>query len=138
MENIIKIGHGKFWIDSNSILCAQFNNDNPNYRLDSNKVKQYIEVITKLCNGTAMPFLIDIRDSKGTFSPSAAHLFANSPTLLKLRISEAFVLNTIGIKLLIASYKRLYNPNTPYSVFSDIESAKAYCIETKNKFYGSN
>ncbi|WAC02317.1 hypothetical protein N7U66_00725 [Lacinutrix neustonica] len=85
-----------------------------------------------------MPFFIDVRNSRGTYSSSAANLLAKSPALMKLRISEAFILNSIGIKLLITSYKRLYNPSTPFAVFSDITKAEAYCLETKNNYYRIN
>jgi len=138
MENVIEIGHAKFWTDDEDILYCQFNNDDPNYQLNSEKVKLYIKAITELCNGKSMPFLIDVRHSRGTYSTSAATMVAKSPLLLGLRISEVYVFNSIGMKLLIASYKRLYDPITPFSFCIDIASAKKYCIETRNKFYGSN
>ncbi|WP_072403694.1 DUF7793 family protein [Flaviramulus basaltis] len=138
MKNVIKIGNAKFWTDYNDILYCKFNNDNPSYKLDSDKVKLYIRAITKICNGKAMPFLIDARDSRGTFSSSAANLFAKTPALAELKISEAFIHNSIGIKLLIGSYKRIYDPITPFGVFNDMVTALEYCIDTKNDFYGSN
>ena len=138
MKNIIKIGHAKFWTDRNDILYCQINSDNPKYKLDSNIVKLYINAIVKLCGGKAMPFLIDARDSRGTFSPAAASLFSNATELSELKISEAFIINSIGSKLLIRSYKRIYDPITPHSIFNDMVTALEYCIETKNKFYGSN
>ena len=138
MENIIKIGHAKFWTDSNDILYCQINNKNPKYKLDLDGVKLYINAIVKLCNGKAMPFLIDVRDSRGTFSPSAANMFSKATELAEIKISEAFISNSIGSKLLISSYKRIYDPVTPFNIFTDMVTALEYCIETKNKFYGSN
>jgi len=138
IENVIKVGTTKFWINSKAILCCKFCNENPNYRLDTIRAKRYIKVITKLCNGKAMPFLIDVRGVSGTFTPNAANLIAQSPLLKALIISEAFVFDSIGIKLLTASYKRIYDPIIPYRMFNDIELAEHYCIETKNKFNGSN
>tara|TARA_B100001059_G_C17803667_1_gene567764 strand:+ start:227 stop:640 length:414 start_codon:yes stop_codon:yes gene_type:complete len=137
MKELIRINHAEFWTE-NGILYCNFNNSNPNYTLDSDRVKLYIDAIVKLCKGKPMPFVYDITNSKGTYSTSAAHLFANSPSLVKLRISEAFVLNTIGIKLLIHSYKRLYDTKTPYKIFNNMNDALSYCVESKNKFYGSN
>ncbi|WP_055447762.1 hypothetical protein [Lacinutrix mariniflava] len=137
MEDAINIGYSKFWTD-NGILFCQFRNENANFKFESSTVDLFIKVIDKLCNGKPMPFLIDSRDSKGTFTRESSNLLATSPILSKLRISEAFVLNSIGIKLVVASYKRIYEPLTPFCVFGDLESAKEYCMETKNKFYGSN
>ncbi|QRM88228.1 hypothetical protein FG167_02975 [Lacinutrix sp. WUR7] len=137
MDNIIKIGNSKFWTDSGILYC-QFRNNSTNYKFGTESVALFIHAIDKLCKGKPMPFLIDTRDSQGTFTRESANLLANSPTLVKLRMSEAYVFNTIGIKLVVASYKRIYEPSTPFSVFNNLESAKAYCVETINNFYGSN
>lgn len=134
---MIEIGFSKFWTD-NGVLYCQFRNENANYKFELDTVKLFIKVIDKLCNGEPMPFLVDSRDFQGVFTREISNLLATSPILVKLRISEAFVLNSIGIKLVITSYKRIYEPITPFCVFSDMEAAKKYCIETKNKFYGSD
>ncbi len=137
-NNLIIFETVMFWTDNSGILYCKFNNTNPEVKLNCSKAHQYIKAITKLCKGTPMPFLIDVRDNKGTFSIAAAKIITNSPELEKLRISESFITNTIGMRLLIIAYKRIFNPVTPYSVFSELESARNFCIETKNKFYGIN
>ncbi|MDO6595369.1 hypothetical protein Q4512_00500 [Oceanihabitans sp. 2_MG-2023] len=137
MGNIISIGFSKFWT-FNDVLHIQFRNKKKNNKFQINEAKLFVKSIDALCNNKPMPFLIDVRDSNGTFTAEAANLIANSPTLLKLRISEAFVINTISAKIGLASYKRTQKPINPYSVFGDIQSAKDYCLETKNNFYGSN
>lgn len=138
MKNIIKINHARFWTENNEILYCLLGSENPNYRLESENVKMYIKTITKLCNGKPMPFIIDVRNSRGTFTTSAAKLFAKTPSIIKLKISEAFIVNSIGTKLLIASYKRIYDSTTPFGIFKNIQSAREYCIKTKDAFYGSN
>lgn len=137
MENTINFEQSKFWIED-EILHCQFNNRSTNYKLDTEKVKTIIEAITKLCKGKAMPFIIDVRNTRGTFSTAAAVMLAQSPALVKLRISEAFVLNSIGIKLLIASYKRIYEPITPFAVFNSMDAAIDYCVASKNDFHQNN
>ncbi len=137
MENVIKMGQSKFWTD-NGILYCQFRNEKANYTFELDAVKVFIKIIDKLCDGKPMPFLIDSRDSQGTFTRESSNLMANSPTLVKLRISEAYVINSIGIKLIVNSYKRIYEPLTPFKMFDDLESAKQYCLKAKNNFYGSN
>lgn len=138
MEEAIIYENASFWTDSSGILYCKFSNKDSNSKLDFKSASLYIRAITKLCNGKAMPFLIDVRDTQGTFSISAAKLIAKNLELVKLRISEAFITNTIGITLLISTYKRLYNPRTPFGVFNEMDKAKEYSLETKNLFYGSN
>lgn len=137
MSRIIKFPNAKFWTDDSGILYCKFCNKKPSHKLDYHTVKVYIDAVILLCKGKAMPFLIDLRGSKGTFSISAAKLIATNPELAKLRISESFVTDTIGIRLLITSYKRLYDPVTPFGVFNNKEDAKEFCSEYKAKIYGS-
>ena len=136
-EGIIIYENAMFWTDGSGILYCKFNNKDSNSKLDYNKAKLYISAVTKLCNGKAMPFLIDVRNTRGTFSIDAAKLISKDISLIKLRISEAFIIKNIGITLLIATYKRIYNPITPYGVFRDLEDAKAYSLETQKGFYAS-
>lgn len=137
-EGIIIYEDAMFWTDGSGILYCKFNNKDTNSKLDYRRAKLYIRAITKLCNGQAMPFLIDVRDARGTFSISAAKLLAKNLDLLRLRISEAFITNSLGINLLITTYKRIYNPITPFGVFNELVDAKKYSLETKSEFYGSN
>jgi hypothetical protein len=130
---MIKFHNAMFWTDDTDILYCEFTNQKHNHKLDVDFVKFYIDAITNLCNGKAMPFLIDLRGSRGTFSISAAKLLAKDSELIKLRISESFVTNTIGIKLLITTYKRLYDPITPFGIFNNIEDAKIFCNAYKNE-----
>ncbi|MGB5420098.1 hypothetical protein, partial [Algibacter sp.] len=136
-EGIIIYENAMFWTDGSGILYSKFNNMDSNSKLDYKKANQYIDAIIKLCDGEPMPFLIDVRDARGTFSIAAAKLIANNLELVKLRISEAFLINSIGVSLLITAYKRMYNPVTPFGVFRNMEEAKTYSLETKNQFYGS-
>lgn len=137
MSRIIKFPNASFWTDDSEILYCEFSNKKPNHKLEYNTVRVYIDAVISLCKGKAMPFLIDLRASKGTFSISAAKLIATSPELTKLRISESFVTNTIGIKLLITSYKRLYDPVTPFGIFNNRQDAKEFCNDYKEKTHGS-
>jgi len=79
-----------------------------------------------------MPLLVDLRDTKGTFSIAAAQLLANSFKNLSLIISEAYVVNSLSINLLIRSYKRLYDTSIPYAVFNNMAMAEKYCLDFKN------
>ncbi|MEO8934085.1 MAG: hypothetical protein ABI295_07235 [Xanthomarina sp.] len=127
-----KSGKVKFWIKNGVLLCEI---SDINCRLTEEKIKTYIREIEILTKGKPMPFLIDIRNFVGNFSISAAKLFAKSPVLKKTRISEAFVADTLNGKLLINSYKRIYDPETFFQVFNTVEDAFEFCIESKNKFH---
>ncbi|WP_040282136.1 DUF7793 family protein [Psychroserpens damuponensis] len=138
MSKMIGFKNAIFWTDDTGILYCEFSNNDPSFKLDIDNVMSYIKAITTLCDGKAMPFLIDLKDTCGTFSMTAAKLVAKNPDLIKLRISESYLIDRLGVKLLIAFYKRLYDPITPFKVFNDLEPAKNFCLETKNIYYGSS
>ncbi|MBR9845555.1 MAG: hypothetical protein GYB35_05315 [Algicola sp.] len=137
-EDYIEVGPTSFWLDPDGILNCRFGNENPNYQLDTFISKLYIKAIDKLCKGKPVPILIDLRGAKGTFSKEAVQEFAQSALIKAVRISEAFVYDSFKMKLLILSYKRIYNQFTPYEIFIDIQLAQGYCLLKKNEFYGSN
>ncbi len=132
MEEMIIYEHASFWTDSSGVIFCKFKSLNAHNKLDYKIAELYIEAISKLSNGVPMPLLIDLRDTKGTFSIAAAQLLANSFNNLSLIISEAYVVNSLSINLLIRSYKRLYDTSIPYAVFDDMSTAEKYCLEFKN------
>ena len=138
MSKIIGFNNAIFWTDDTGILYCEFSNNDPDVKLELNNIKLYIKAIITLCEGKPMPFLIDLKETQGAFSMAAAKLLAHNPELVKLRISESYVINTVGMKLLLAFYKRLYNRITPFAIFNDFVLAEEYCIEAKNKFYNRN
>jgi len=138
MKNPVAFGHGKFLTHYDDVVFFQFNNNESFYNLDLKTAKKFIDIVVTLCNGKPMSFIIDIRGFRGSFSADAANFLANSSELLKLRISEAFITNSIATNLLIASYKRIYDPITPHVICDEIRSAEQYCLQSKNTFYGSD
>lgn len=137
MEHLIKFKEVVFWTDQNEILYCRPLKLKYVHKLELDKVKKYIDAIVQITNGKSMPFLIDLRDVQGTFSVLAAKELSNNIKLAQIRQSEVFVVNSINMKLLTLSYKRLFNPDTPYMLFHDIELAKNYCKQMKSELYGS-
>lgn len=121
----------KFWIE-NDILFCRFNQ--VDCYLSADNAKSYIYQIEKMTEGKYMPFIIDVRNFIGNFSPTAAKIYTKSPILKNITV-RAFVADTLNGKLLIASYNRLYLKESHVHVFNNMETALAYCIESKNKFY---
>lgn len=138
MSKIIGFNNAIFWTDDTGILYCEFSNNDPDVKLELTNIKLYIKAIITLCEGKPMPFLIDLKETQGTFSIAAAKLLAHNPELVKLRISESYVINSPGMKLLLSFYKRLYSRITPFAVFNDLELAEEYCIDAKNEFYNRN
>ena len=99
-NNVIKLGCAKFWID-NEILFCEINNPDETQNLNEVTVDSYLNAISTLCEGKKMPFLIDLRNTRGAFLNTAAKKLAESSELAKLSLSEAFVENSLKVEILI-------------------------------------
>jgi len=137
MELQIKFKEADFWTDESNILYCKPSNALEFQKMELDDVKNYIVAIEKITNGRSMPFLIDLRGIKGTFSILAAKELSKNKKLCQLRLSEAFVVNSISMKLLVLSYKRIFDPKTPFMLFNDMGMAKEYCKQIINKVHGS-
>ncbi|PKA82603.1 hypothetical protein ATE92_0736 [Ulvibacter sp. MAR_2010_11] len=136
-NNAIIFGRAKFQI-ANGILHCEFFNMEMYHSLRAERAQTYIEAIKTLCQGKPTPFIIDIRNAKGTYTIEAAKLFADSPDLKFIRIAEAYILNSTAMKLLIGAYKRIYEPTTPFILVNDLEQAITYCLEAKKMYDTDN
>ena len=119
----------KFWIDSKGVLnCKHFNSD-VNWKLNSKEIEKYILAILTLAGNKPRSIIVDFRDVRGTYTILAARLFARDPSVNKIIISEAFIVNSIAIRLLINAYKRIYEPFIPFKLFNNIKNAQEYSIK---------
>jgi len=136
-NDIIQLDRAKFWVDNEILFCEIINLDETR-NLTVETVDSYIIAISTLCNGKKMPFLIDLRNTRGAFLNTAAKKLASSLKLSKLSVAEAFVVNSLKVNLLINSYKRIYEPITPFKIFKDYNEALTFSINAKNTINGSN
>ena len=118
----------------NGVLFCEFNNKDVGHRLQEESVHHYIKAASTLCEGNPTPFLINLQNTKGTYTINAAKLFANSPELKLIRIAEAYVLSSTAMKLLISAYKRIYEPRTPFIIVDNLDQATTFCLDVKQKY----
>lgn len=129
-NEIIQLERSRFWEENGILFCKILNTDAA-HNLDDETVDSYLKAITRLCNGTKLPFLIDLRNVEGAFLPTAAKKLGASIGMSKYSLSEAFVANSLKVKLLIISFKRIYEPNTPFAIFNNYNDALNYSINAK-------
>ena len=104
---------------------------NVHHKLDYKIAQLYLETIGKLSKGEPLPIIIDLRDTKGTFSIAAAQLLSKSFNSGAFISSEAYIVNSLSINLLILSYKRLFDSKIPYAIFKKVSKAEEYCLMNK-------
>ena len=127
----ISFEKAKFWVDSHGILnCKHFNRD-INWKLNEKEAEKYILAVLTLAANEIRPIIFDFRDIRGTYTILAARLVAKDPSVNKIIISEAFVVNLFAtVRLLINAYKRIYEPMIPYKIFSNIKDIREYYSNT--------
>ncbi|WP_339712851.1 hypothetical protein [uncultured Kriegella sp.] len=123
--------HATFSLQSNGILFCKISNLNAYNKLDYKVAQRYLEAIFKLSKGEPLPIIVDLRDAKGTFSIEAARLLSKSFNSGTLIISEAYVVNSLPINLLVNSYKRLFYSKIPFAIFKNVSKAEEYSLTTK-------
>ena len=123
------------WVE-HDILFGKLNRTNC-YLTDA-AVTVYLSKIESLTQGIPMPLVLDIGKFVGNFSPSAARLFVDSPISKTLITNQAFVTKTLHGKLLVGSYIRIYGQESDIKIFSQLDAAVSYCLESKNKYSVEN
>ncbi len=125
----ISFDKAKFWVDSQGMLnCKHFNRD-VNWKLDEKEAEKYILAVLTLAADKPRSIIVDFRDVRGTYTILAARLLAKDPSVKNIIISEAFVVNSMAVRLLINAFKRIYEPTIPFKIFGNIEDAQEYSLK---------
>ena len=122
----ISFDKAKFWVDSEGMLYCKHYNRDINWKLNEKDVEKYILAVLTLTADNESPIIFDFRDVRGTYTILAARMVAKDPSLKKIIISEAFVVNSLAVRLLINAFKRIYEPSIPFKIFSNIKDAQEY------------
>lgn len=128
MNKINTYGKASFWIQDNGILYCKLGNLEEDNKLDYKLALLYLDAIAKLSGNSPMPLLIDLRNTKGTFSNDAAHLLSERFRTMQNVVCEAYVVNSLSVKLLVQAYKRIYKTKIPYALFDQMSEAEDYCL----------
>lgn len=136
MGKIVTSGNASFWIQDNGILYCKLDSLEADNKLGYKSAQMYLESLEKLIKDNPMPLLIDLRNTKGTISIEAAHLLSESFNKMQHVICEAYVVNTLSVKLLVQGYKRIYKTKIPYGIFEKMDLAEAFCLSKSGRVSG--
>ena len=120
----------RFWTESNILFC-QFLDTDRNHKLTDGDMERFLKAIGDLTKGKCMPLVVDMRNVVCNFTVGAFKLLAINEIFRQYISLEAFVADSIKGKLLVLTYKRIYEPKKPFEIFDDMEMAIQYCMEEK-------
>lgn len=133
----ISFDKAKFWLDPKGILNCKHLNRDINWKLDEKEAEKYILAVLTLAADTKRPIIFDFRDVRGTYTILAARLVAKDPSVHKTIVSEAFIVNSMAVRLLINAFKRIYEPSIPFKIFNNIVEAQDYSLRQLELFQKS-
>ena len=91
--------------------------------VDLNKIKEIIDAGLDLMARAPFYSFVDMSDVFGDMTNEAKKHVAKSQLLAELKIGEALIVNSLGMKLLIQGYLKIFKPLTRIKVFNNYESA---------------
>jgi len=130
---MVRIEKIMFWVADDVLHCKQVSTYD-NIKIDINIDQKLQESLYAICNGKFLPLLIDLRAVNGQEALTIVKQLALSTTLKQISLSEAIVVNSLFLKLIIGCYKRIYDFTLPVKTFISLNNAKKYCLETNRIF----
>lgn len=94
--------------------------------LDVESVTRIIEVVEKITEGRPYPFMHYLIDVTAVFPFEAREYLSNDPTIKKVKLAEAIVLNSLGTTVLANVYSKLHKPAYPSRTFKNERKAKKW------------
>ncbi len=110
--------HSDIFLREDGII--QVNTKDHNYTLQN--LKDLNRAQATLCNGKKRPLLV-IAEPYGIIENDAREFMA-TPESIQYSTAEAFVINSLGQKILANFYLKVNKPGVPTRVFNDIRSAE--------------
>jgi len=123
----VELPSASYFLDEYGILHCQYTKDSFDCELTAAEVLLHVDAIKELCDKVPRPFLLDRRDTVGLLSMEAGKLLAGHEEIVKLRISESYVVNTLATRLLVRFYMRMYTTSCPSELFTSIDHAIEHC-----------
>ncbi len=93
------------------------------------EVKKREQAILDICKGRSMPFLIDTRSKLIEYSAEARDYMANHSKLTDVRNAEVFIINNIGLNILVNDYVKKNPVKCPVKIFKKEEDALSWIAE---------
>jgi len=93
---------------------------------------EIIEGILSICKQKPHLILTDARMAEGRVEPIAREIISKHVEYSKIRIAEAFLINSLANRLIVNFYIKFNRPPNPTKVFNNLESALEW-LRSQNK-----
>lgn len=128
MKNQIKKNRTLSWIDSRGFMQSNFHRDAFSNKLTIQEAEDYIDTLHQLCGGKPTPFLIDCRNVFDSMDEGVKQVLYENTKLNEIRKAEAFVVDSLSMRLKLNFYSRVHKPYCPIKIFSNESDAIAWLL----------
>lgn len=128
MKSVIEIEKAFIKKINDKIICLEFK-DGVDFELEDAVATD--RVCYELCEGKPFCSLIDAR-VYGSISSEARAFFAHDELIKDIRIAEAFVITSLGIRMLAKFYIQFNRPENPVKIFSNSKDAISWLEDMYN------
>lgn len=132
MKSVIEIEKAFIKKINDKIICLEFK-DGVDFELED--AEETDKAYYELCEGKPFCSLIDAR-VYGSISSEARAFFAHDDLVKDIRIAEAFVITSLGIRMLAKFYIQFNRPDNPVKIFSNTKDATNWLEEMYNARIG--
>lgn len=107
-------------LDESGFLWTRFKND---IELELENAREHKDAILQLCEGKARPFINDGTKVFGSISPEAKEFLAKDKEIQALRLSQAFIVDTLATRMIARVFVRFNKPANPTHITGSREDA---------------
>lgn len=118
-----KISIARIYIDEFGFCRIRLDSSEHDF-LGVDEAKELCDSICEVCDGTPHKLLTDSRDVNGHVGLDAREVIRNHPGMIKIRLAEAFVVNSLATSLIANFYVNFNRPENPTRVFNSMENAQ--------------
>ncbi len=113
-----KLEHNIIWIRY-KVIADEF---------DIQEARNHTEIIEALNNLKSAHLVLDYRFADLSYSNEARNYFAQDERHAKIRLSQAFVLQSLAHKIVANFYLKFHRPSCPARIFNDPEDAVKWIL----------
>lgn len=125
----------KFWVDQNIIHCKFHHSFDAQDHI-SNLENIFLNGICELSNDKYMPILIDLQGIDFLHAIKLFRYLSNSKVINEAILIKAFLVSSLGLKLILGVYDFACNPIFPHKICVGRKLAIRHCNKYNSLFNG--
>lgn len=126
MEKTIIESQASFYTEKGILFC-EVHNLSQISSWTSRFYRRFLRVLQELTQGVPMPLIVDLKQARGTLSTDTAKVLSERCRRNPLIMGEAYIVESLSVRLLVQSYVRLIHRDSVSVICSNLPAALRFC-----------